>query len=132
MHIRIAIDEDLNSLTPLFDNYRKSFGKPSEPAACKEFLQSRLHENDSVIFIAFLLDIPVGFIQLYPSFSSVLLKPLWYFDDLYVSAPYRGRGIATELVNKAKELADETQVLAVRRDKLEGHGFVPIESFELS
>ncbi|WP_076415382.1 GNAT family N-acetyltransferase [Shewanella sp. UCD-KL12] len=132
MHIRIAIDEDLHFLTPLFDSFRKSLGKPSEPGACKEFIQSRLQENDSVIFIAFLVDVPVGFIQLYPSFSSVLLKPLWYFDDLYVSEPYRGRGIATELVNKAKELADETQVLAVRRDKLAGQGFVPIESFESS
>ncbi|AQS35679.1 acetyltransferase [Shewanella psychrophila] len=131
MHIRIATDEDLRSLTPLFDEYRKSLGQDSRLADCKEFIESRLQENDSVIFIAFLVDIPVGFIQLYPSFSSVLLKPLWYFDDLFVAEPYRKRGIGTELVKKAKELADETQVLAVRREKIEGNGFVSIDSLAL-
>ncbi|MCJ8304700.1 GNAT family N-acetyltransferase [Shewanella sp.] len=131
MHIRIAINEDLQSLTPLFDEYRKSLGQDSRLADCKEFIESRLLENDSVIFIAFLMDTPVGFIQLYPSFSSLLLKPLWYFDDLFVAEPYRKRGIGTELVKKAKELADETQVLAVRREKIEGDGFVPIETLAL-
>ncbi|EDP99756.1 GNAT family N-acetyltransferase [Shewanella benthica] len=128
MHIRIAINEDLQSLTPLFDEYRKSLGQDSRLADCKEFIESRLLENDSVIFIAFLMDNPVGFIQLYPSFSSLLLKPLWYFDDLFVAEPYRKRGIGTELVKKAKELADETQVLAVRREKIAGDDFVPIET----
>ena len=131
MHIRIATDEDLVSLIPLFDEYRKSLGQDSRLDACKEFIESRLLENDSVIFIAFLVDIPVGFIQLYPSFSSVLLKPLWYFDDLFVDESYRKRGIGTELVKKAKELADETQVLAVRREKIEGDGFVPIDTLAL-
>ena len=131
MHIRIAINEDLQSLTPLFDEYRKSLGQDSRLADCKEFIESRLLENDSVIFIGFLMDIPVGFIQLYPAFSSLLLKPLWYFDDLFVAEPYRKRGIGTELVKKAKELADETQVLAVRREKIEGDGFVPIETLAL-
>lgn len=127
MHIRIAIDEDLALLSPLFNEYRKSLGKSPDLGACKAFIQSRLLENDSVIFIAFLVDVPVGFIQLYPSFSSIQLKPLWYFDDLFVAEPYRGRGFAKSLINKAKELADETQVLAVRRDILEGEGFIPIE-----
>ncbi|SQH76280.1 GCN5-related N-acetyltransferase [Shewanella benthica] len=131
MHIRIAINEDLQSLTPLFDEYRKSLGQDSRLADCKEFIESRLLENDSVIFIAFLMDTPVGFIQLYPSFSSLLLKPLWYFDDLFVAEPYRKRGIGTELVKKAKDLADETQVLAVRREKIAGDGFVPIETLTL-
>ncbi|NRB22528.1 GNAT family N-acetyltransferase [Shewanella sp.] len=127
MHIRIAINEDLQSLTSLFDEYRKSLGQDSRLADCKEFIESRLLENDSVIFIGFLMDIPVGFIQLYPSFSSLLLKPLWYFDDLFVAESYRKRGIGTELVKKAKALADETQVLAVPREKIEGNGFVPID-----
>lgn len=127
MHIRIAINEDLQPLTSLFDEYRKSLGQDSRLADCKEFIESRLLENDSVIFIGFLMDIPVGFIQLYPSFSSLLLKPLWYFDDLFVAESYRKRGIGTELVKKAKALADETQVLAVRREKIEGNGFVPID-----
>jgi len=131
MQIRIAIDEDLESLALMFDEYRKSLGKASDLQGGREFIESRLLENDSVIFIALRFSEPVGFIQLYPSFSSSLLKPLWYFDDLYVDELYRGQGIARDLVAKAKELADETQVLAVRRERLEGNGFIPIESFSI-
>ncbi|BAJ01740.1 GNAT family N-acetyltransferase [Shewanella violacea] len=131
MHIRIATDEDLQSLTPLFNEYRKSLGQDSRLAACKEFIECRLAENDSTIFIAFVADIPVGFIQLYPSFSSLLLKPLWYFDDLFVAEPYRKRGVGTELVTKAKELAELTKVMAVGREKVAGDGLVSIDSLAL-
>jgi len=131
MQIRIAIDEDLESLALMFNEYRKSLGMESDLQGGREFIESRLLENDSVIFIAIRAGEPVGFIQLYPSFSSSLLKPLWYFDDLYVVESCRGQGVARDLVAKAKELADETQVLAVRREKLEGDGFIPIESFSI-
>ena len=131
MQIRIAIDEDLESLALMFNEYRKSLGMESDLQGGREFIESRLLENDSVIFIAIRAGESVGFIQLYPSFSSSLLKPLWYFDDLYVVESCRGQGVARDLVAKAKELADETQVLAVRREKLEGDGFIPIESFSI-
>ncbi|WP_028773807.1 GNAT family N-acetyltransferase [Shewanella waksmanii] len=127
MFFRIAIDEDLKLLAPLFDDYRCSLGQPSHPELSQQFISARLSENDSVIFLAFVEQQLVGFIQLYPSFSFLLLKPLWYFDDLYVDPGFRGQGIAKQLIAKAKELADETQVLAVRRDKLNSPGFLPIE-----
>ncbi|MBW8185907.1 GNAT family N-acetyltransferase [Shewanella nanhaiensis] len=126
MYIRIAIDDDLNALATLFDEYRMCLGKESNLKDCKAFIQARLFENDSVIFLAFKSDVPVGFIQLFPSYSTILLKPLWYFDDLFVLEDYRGGGIATALVAKAKELADEAQVVAVRRDNIEGEGFLLI------
>ncbi|WP_299797157.1 GNAT family N-acetyltransferase [uncultured Shewanella sp.] len=131
MQIRIAIEDDLEPLALMFNEYRKSLGRESDQQGANEFIESRLRENDSVIFIAILAGESVGFIQLYPSFSSSLLKPLWYFDDLFVVEPFREQGIARELVNKAKELADETQVLAVRRERLEGDGFVLIDSFSI-
>ncbi|KIO35002.1 MULTISPECIES: GNAT family N-acetyltransferase [unclassified Shewanella] len=132
MLIRIAIEDDLNLLTPLFDRYRQSLGQASALADSGEFLQARLHENDSVIFIAQVALEIVGFIQLYPSFSSRLLKPVWYFDDLYVEEAFRHQGIATRLVEKAKELADETNVMAVRREHLSGDGFIYIDECDTS
>ena len=132
MLIRIAIEDDLNLLTPLFDRYRQSLGQVSALADSGEFLQARLHENDSVIFIAQVALEIVGFIQLYPSFSSRLLKPVWYFDDLYVEEAFRHQGIATRLVEKAKELADETNVMAVRREHLSGDGFIYIDECDTS
>lgn len=132
MLIRIAIEDDLNLLTPLFDRYRQSLGQAPALADSGEFLQARLHENDSVIFIAQVALEIVGFIQLYPSFSSRLLKPVWYFDDLYVEEAFRHQGIATRLVEKAKELADETNVMAVRREHLSGDGFIYIDECDTS
>ena len=126
MYIRIAITDDLDALATLFNGYRMCLGKESNLSDCRSFIQARLFENDSVIFIAFKANVPVGFIQLFPSYSTILLKPLWYFDDLYVADEYRGTGIGTDLVAKAKELADETQVVAVRRGKIEGEGFLLI------
>lgn len=124
MYIRIAIVDDLDALAILFNDYRMCMGKESNLLDCRAFIQARIFENDSVIFLAFKANIPVGFIQLFPSYSSVLLKPLWYFDDLYVTEEYRGVGIEADLVAKAKELADEAQVVAVRRDRIEGEGFL--------
>ncbi|MEC4728313.1 GNAT family N-acetyltransferase [Shewanella sp. D64] len=126
MYIRIAIIDDLNSLATLFNDYRMCLGKESNQSDCTAFIQARLFENDSVIFLAFKANVPVGFIQLFPSYSSILLRPLWYFDDLYVADEFRGMGIAAALIAKAKELADETQVVAVRRDKIEGAVFLLI------
>ncbi|QSX35804.1 GNAT family N-acetyltransferase [Shewanella sedimentimangrovi] len=115
MQIRLASAIDLDNLVPLFNAYRQSLGQVSDPLAAREFLGARLRENDSVIFLALDENNAVGFIQLYPSFSSILLKPLWYFDDLYVTPAYREQGIDKRLIQKAQELALEAEVLAVRR-----------------
>ncbi|MCE9679501.1 GNAT family N-acetyltransferase [Shewanella sp. AS1] len=118
MQIKIAIEEDLAPLAELFDEYRQSLGQPREFVKCYEFIQARLAENDSVILIAKQVNQLIGFIQLYPSYSSRLLMPIWFFDDIYVVEKYRKLGIATQLVQKAKELANEAKVLAVRHDNL--------------
>ncbi|WP_445947106.1 GNAT family N-acetyltransferase, partial [Shewanella sp.] len=68
-----------------------------------------------MIFIASHNIQALGFIQLYPSHSSVSLKPIWYFDDAFVVELYRGTGIAKELIAKAKELADSADVLLIKR-----------------
>ncbi|MFV7785544.1 GNAT family N-acetyltransferase [Shewanella marisflavi] len=132
MLIRIAIEDDLTALTSLFDCYRQSLGQDAALAESREFIRARLHENDSVIFIAQVEDLVVGFIQLYPSFCSRLLKPVWYFDDLFVEQSFRHRGIARRLVKKAKELADDTNVIAVRREHLSGDGFIMVDESEIN
>ncbi|MCG9697065.1 GNAT family N-acetyltransferase [Shewanella sp. Isolate11] len=127
MLIRIAIEDDQSSLAELFNQYRQSLGQAAELAACEDFIQSRLLENDSVILVAIFEQKIVGFIQLYPSYSSLLLKPIWYFDDIFVIESLRKQGVATGLIEKAKQLAKETNVLAVRRTDLSDHGFVLLE-----
>ncbi|GHO63556.1 hypothetical protein KSC_024480 [Ktedonobacter sp. SOSP1-52] len=50
-----------------------------------------------------------GFTQLYPSFSSVSLKPLWILNDLFVIQGARHSGIGKALLDRAREFAVETQ-----------------------
>ena len=50
----------------------------------------------------------VGFVQLYPLFSSTRMEKLWLLNDLFVDPDYRGKGISKGLINKAKELVEES------------------------
>jgi GNAT superfamily N-acetyltransferase len=115
MHIRLATEIDIEPLTVLFNLYRQSLGQASQLANCRQFISNRLSESDTMIFIATDEQQPLGFLQLYPSYSTLLLKPIWYFDDVYVVEAYRGEGIAKQLIQKAKSLADSTEVMIVKR-----------------
>jgi GNAT superfamily N-acetyltransferase len=115
MHIRLATEIDIESLTLLFNQYRQSLGQASQLAKCRQFISNRLSESDTMIFIASDDSQPLGFLQLYPSYSSLLLTPVWYFDDVYVIEAYRGEGIAKQLIEKAKSLANSTEVMIVKR-----------------
>jgi len=69
--VRQASLTDLEALVPLFDRYRQFYGRASDLAAAREFLRARFDRGESVLFIAHEGSFPVGFTQLYPSFSSV-------------------------------------------------------------
>ena len=95
--------EDLDDLAVLFDSYRQFYKQQTDIAAAKEFLQQRLLNNESVIFLAFDDEVAVGFTQLYPIFTSVGLKKAWLLNDLFVHSDVRKKGIATLLLEAAKE-----------------------------
>jgi GNAT superfamily N-acetyltransferase len=109
LEIKKATTEDVSLVAPLFDAYRVFYQQHTNVAAAVEFLQDRLNKNESVIFIAFVNEIAVGFCQLYPIFSSVALQRAWLLNDLYVDATERGQGIASALLQKAKEWGIETR-----------------------
>lgn len=115
MHIRLATETDVEPLTHLFDLYRQSLGQASQLVQCRQFIASRLNENDTMIFMASNGPRALGFLQLYPSYSSLLLSPIWYFDDVFVIEEYRGTGVAKALINNAKRLADSADVIMVKR-----------------
>ncbi len=104
--IQATIDH-LNDLLPLFDAYRVFYRQNSNPKEAKDFLYKRLTKNDTVIYITFIDKKAVGFIQLFPSFSSVSMQPLYILNDLYVEKLYRKQGIGVALLNKAKQLCRE-------------------------
>ncbi|WP_445382416.1 GNAT family N-acetyltransferase [Robiginitalea sp. IMCC43444] len=92
----------LQELSLLLDGYRVFYEQPSDSQAAKNFLQQRLSNEDSVIFMGRIANRPVGFVQLYPSFSTVRLKRIYTLNDLFVAPAQRKSGIGTALLKKAK------------------------------
>lgn len=103
---------DLDALAPLFDGYRVFYGKPSDIAKARAFLQERLGNDESVIFLARdACGDALGFTQLYPCFSSVSARRLWILNDLFVSPNARRRGVARALLEHAREHGLQTGVV---------------------
>ncbi|WP_297793501.1 GNAT family N-acetyltransferase [uncultured Eudoraea sp.] len=98
-----AEEEHISLLIPLLDSYRIFYKQNSNEKAVKNFLEARLQNKDSVIFIAYFNNTPAGFVQLFSSFSTVSLKPLYILNDLYVSHEYRKKGIGELLLNRAQD-----------------------------
>ena len=97
----------LEALAFMFDSYRQFYGQSSDLSAATVFLQERLEKKQSVIFIAYHAEIAAGFVQLYPSFSSVSMKRLWILNDLFVRQEFRRQGVADNLLRETAKFAKE-------------------------
>jgi len=96
---------NLGQLVPLFNAYRIFYKQEPDLAKAETFLKERLEKQDSAIFMALDDQKPVGFTQLYPTFSSVGMKKFYILNDLYVDPQARKKGVATKLMNIAEEYA---------------------------
>src|SRR6185295_17133759 len=107
--IRSAKKEDLKQLSELFNCYRCFYKRESDLSLASTFLTERLEQKDSTIFIAETENGALaGFLQLYPTFSSISAKRAWILNDLYVSSNNRGCGIASRLIKHALEFCRES------------------------
>ena len=107
LQIKQASIDDINIVAPLFNAYRIFYNQASDMAGATNFLYERIVKNQSTLFIAFINGQEVGFTQLYPIFSSVSLRPALLLNDLYIAETARKMGIATALLNKAKEFGKQ-------------------------
>ena len=107
MNILRATINDLDSLTELFDLYRMFYQQKSDLEGAREFIKDRLSNGESVLFLAFDENDPIGFVQLYPSFSSVSMKRTWVLNDLYVKENARGKGFGEKLIKKGHYFCGE-------------------------
>jgi GNAT superfamily N-acetyltransferase len=92
----------------LFDKYRMFYNQASDIITARNFLTERLSKNESVIFIAVDDEIPVGFCQLYPIFSSVSMQRTWLLNDLFVGEAARGKGVAASLLQATQKYGINT------------------------
>ncbi|MGF1707228.1 N-acetyltransferase family protein [Enterovibrio baiacu] len=109
MNIIQATTSDIPAIANLFNQYRVFYGKPDDIELATCFIQERLSNNESIVFLARNeRGDAVGFTQLYPTFSSVSAQRSWVLNDLFVLDSQRGKGMGKALLNAAKALAIET------------------------
>ena len=111
IQIRRADIHDLGLITPLFDLYRQFYEQASDLVSAKSFLQQRIRQNESVIFLAFDGADAVGFTQLYPVFSSVSMARTFLLNDLYVVSSHRRHGVGSLLLAAAVAHAKAEQAV---------------------
>lgn len=110
---RKAVMTDLPQLAELFDQYRVFYHKESDIPAAANFLQERLENKDSEIFVAEENGSLTGFVQLYPIFSSTRMQRYWLLNDLYVNDNHRGKGYSKELIEESKELCRSSNACGI-------------------
>lgn len=110
VNVRRATLADLDALADLFDAYRQFYAQPADMPGARAFLEARLANAESVIFIA---GDAAGFTQLYPLFTSVGMRRLWLLNDLYVAGDQRRGGVASALMNAAHAHAAGTGAAGV-------------------
>lgn len=104
--IIIRVDNTQGNLVfDLFDKYRIFYQQQSNIEVARKFIQERLDNNESVIFVALAGNESVGFTQLYPKYSSMRATKNWILNDLYVETIHRKKGIGEKLIEKAMDFA---------------------------
>jgi len=137
MKYRKATSKDVDSVSELFDAYRMFYSKTTDLKGAKAFLNNRISNKDSEIFVAENAETKlIGFVQLYPLFSSTRLKKFWLLNDLFVHPEFRGKGISIALIDKAKELVLKSNAcgmyLETEKSNLIGNNLYPKTGFELN
>lgn len=116
MQIRIsnAVIGDANSIALLFNQYRMFYKLPTNNFASKQFIQERFKLQDSIIMVAKLQKEVIAFAQIYPSLSSVAMKPIWVINDLFVDENFRKLGAATKILESIERQAIENNIFSIK------------------
>ena len=105
MIVRRATANDLEQLLPLVRGYREFYEQAHDAARERKFIQAHLRDGTSVVFLAEEGDAAIGFVQIFPSHSTVRLAPSLILEDLFVFPAARGRGAASALLAAACDYA---------------------------
>ena len=112
MDIRLIEKSDASLLAPVFDAYRQFYEQASDEASALHYLGVRLAAGDCFGVVAVDetdQDIAKarGFGLVYPTFSSVRMKPVWVLNDFFVVPDERSSGLAARLMVRLFALAEE-------------------------
>jgi GNAT superfamily N-acetyltransferase len=105
VELRRATADDVPHLVPLFGAYRAFYRQRAEPRTEHAYLVERISREEAVVFLAERSGEAIGFTLLYPSFSSISLRPIWVLNDLFVRPTERRNGVGALLLRRAVEFA---------------------------
>lgn len=108
-----AAPADIEPLAALFDAYRQFYGQPPDVPRAREWLRTRLRFGESTVLVARRGGDMVGFVQLYPMYSSVRTARTWILNDLFVDPAARRSGVARALLDAAAGFAREDGAAAI-------------------
>jgi ribosomal protein S18 acetylase RimI-like enzyme len=96
---------DIRTVAELFDGYRQFYEQPADSALAEAFIRDQLANAESVVFLAVDQEsgAGLGFVQLYPSFSSAAARRIWILNDLFVTPGARRRGVGRALLDAARD-----------------------------
>jgi len=100
MKICMVTQQTMGDVVPLFNAYREFYGQSSDLQQAEQFIQERVMGAESIIFLAYLEEEPVGFAQLFPVLSSVAMKRAFLLNDLFVAKQARKQGVAQALMEQ--------------------------------
>lgn len=104
----------IDQFVTVVDEYREFCGFSSSPVETKEFFLKLLKNNGATTLIAVSAgDEVMGFINLYPSNSTLSLKKIWILNDLGVSSRFRRQGVAQELIKEAIEFVRQSGAIRI-------------------
>ena len=86
-------------IAPLFDQYRQFYRQVPDLPGVEAFLRDRLTGRQALILLAVnpATGAGAGFVQLYPSFSSIRLQPILILNDLFVARKHAVAGLPAGL-----------------------------------
>ena len=107
--------EEVPLVAPLYDAYRQFYEQESDMDLATRFLSERLAADESVVLLAVEEETgsAAGFVQLFPSFTSIAADRIWILNDLFVNPDFRRMGLGRSLMNAAKEFAKSTGAVRI-------------------
>lgn len=127
MKIREASINDLERVSDLFNQYRMFYGKENDINGAKVFIKERIENEESIIFVIECENVIAGFVQIYPTFSSVSMKKAFILNDLFIDKDYRRNNLGEALISEvfkyavsedAKYVTLETSINNINAQKL--------------
>lgn len=115
MQIQEPLIQHFSQLTKLYEEYLMFYNIRKPEKEISSFIQARIIRRESLVWICIddQNDEVLGFVNVYPHFSTLTLGSVWILNDLFVKESGRGKGIGKALILKVLEEATKQEIRSV-------------------